>query len=93
MSVFKMIEEEAHLLLQELNQHIIHQSNKGNKINEKLQEILTALDKHVNPSAPAAPVVAPAPVDSAAVSAPAPVAEPVVEAAAVAALVTPTIGG
>jgi hypothetical protein len=89
MNVFKMIEDEAHLLLQELNQHIIHQSNKGNKINEKLQEIISALDKHVNP---AAPTVSTDPVPAPAVNTPAPAsvdAAPVVQAPVVVAT-TPT---
>ena len=78
MSIAKLMEDEAHLLLQELQQHVINQVSKGNKINQRLQEILVHLESHVNPTP--APVVDATPV----------VSEPVVEAP-VAAVVEPTI--
>ena len=78
MSIAKLMEDEAHLLLQELQQHVINQMSKGNKINQRLQEILVHLEAHVNPTP--APVVDATPV----------VSEPVVEAP-VAAVVEPTI--
>jgi len=66
MSLLKKLEDEAHLLLQELQQHVINQVSRGNKVNEKLQELINHLESHVNPtpvdSVPA-PVVA-APVDT-----------------------------
>ena len=68
MSIAKLMEDEAHLLLQELQQHVINQVSKGNKINQRLQEILVHLESHVNPTP--APVVDATPV----------VSEPVVEA-------------
>ena len=60
MSIAKLMEDEAHLLLQELQQHVINQVSKGNKINKRLQEILVHLESHVNPTT--APVVDTAPV-------------------------------
>ena len=60
MSIAKLMEDEAHLLLQELQQHVINQVSKGNKINQRLQEILVHLEAHVNPTP--APVVDAAPV-------------------------------
>ena len=68
MSIAKLMEDEAHLLFQELQQHVINQVSKGNKINPKIQEILIHLENHVNPNS--APVVDATPV----------VSEPVVEA-------------
>ena len=68
MSIAKLMEDEAHLLLQELQQHVINQVSKGNKINQRLQEILVHLEAHVNPTP--ASVVDATPV----------VSEPVVEA-------------
>ena len=63
MSLLKKLEDEAHLLLQELQQHVINQVSKGNKINPKLQELLNHLEDHVNPSvAEVAVDPAPAPV-------------------------------
>jgi hypothetical protein len=56
------MEDEAHLLLQELQQHVINQVSKGNKINQRLQEILVHLESHVNPTP--APVVDATPVVS-----------------------------
>jgi hypothetical protein len=56
------MEDEAHLLLQELQQHVINQVSKGNKINQRLQEILVHLEAHVNPTP--APVVDATPVVS-----------------------------
>ena len=50
MSIAKLMEDEAHLLLQELQQHVINQVSKGNKINQRLQEILVHLEAHVNPT-------------------------------------------
>ena len=58
MSIAKLMEDEAHLLLQELQQHVINQVSKGNKINQRLQEILVHLEAHVNNT----PVAAPAPM-------------------------------
>ena len=78
MSLLKHLEDEAHLLLQELQQHVINQVSKGNKVNEKLQELINHLESHVNPtsadstSVPATSVV----VDT-------PAAAPVVPAAVV----------
>jgi len=66
MSLLKKLEDEAHLLLQELQQHVINQVSRGNKINPKLQELLNHLEDHVNP--PVAEVAAdptPAPVEAA----------------------------
>jgi len=62
MSIAKLMEDEAHLLLQELQQHVINQVSKGNKINQRLQEILVHLEAHVNPTP--APVVDATPVVS-----------------------------
>ena len=62
MSIAKLMEDEAHLLLQELQQHVINQVSKGNKINQRLQEILVHLGAHVNPTP--APVVDATPVVS-----------------------------
>ena len=62
MSIAKLMEDEAHLLLQELQQHVINQVSKGNKINQRLQEILVHLESHVNPTP--APVVDATPVVS-----------------------------
>ena len=62
MSIAKLMEDEAHLLLQELQQHVINQVSKGNKINQRLQEILVHLEAHVNPTP--APVVYATPVVS-----------------------------
>ena len=76
MSLLKKLEDEAHLLLQELQQHVINQVSKGNKVNEKLQELINHLESHVNPTpvdsapAPVAPVVDDAPVSAPVVSAP-----------------------
>ena len=50
MSIAKLMEDEAHLLFQELQQHVINQMSKGNKINQRLQEILVHLEAHVNPT-------------------------------------------
>jgi len=74
MSLLKKLEDEAHLLLQELQQHVINQVSRGNKINPKLQELLNHLEDHVNP--PVAEVAAdptPAPVEAAPVVAATPV--------------------
>ena len=65
MNLAKLLEDEAHLLLQELREHVLHQVNKGNKANPKIEEILTHLQNHVNPTP--APVVDAAPVVSAVV--------------------------
>ena len=62
MSIAKLMEDEAHLLLQELQQHVINQVSKGNKINQRLQEILVHLEAHVNPTP--SPVVDATPVVS-----------------------------
>ena len=62
MSIAKLMEDEAHLLFQELQQHVINQMSKGNKINQRLQEILVHLEAHVNPTP--APVVDATPVVS-----------------------------
>ena len=68
MSLLKHLEDEAHLLLQELQQHVINQVSKGNKVNEKLQELINHLESHVNPTVaevavdPAAAPVVPAAV-------------------------------
>jgi hypothetical protein len=72
MKIFEKLEEHAHLLLQELRQHMLNQMGVGNKINEDLHDFVTHLESHVNPTpvdsapAPVAPVVdvtpAPAPV-------------------------------
>ena len=48
MNLAKLLEDEAHLLLQELREHVLHQVNKGNKVNETLHEILNHLHAHVN---------------------------------------------
>lgn len=50
MSIAKLMEDEAHLLFQELQQHVINQVSKGNKINPKIQEILGHLENHLNPT-------------------------------------------
>jgi len=74
MSLLKKLEDEAHLLLQELQQHAINQVSRGNKINPKLQELLNHLEDHVNP--PVAEVAAdpaPTPVEAAPVVAATPV--------------------
>ena len=52
MSLAKLLEEEAHLLLQELREHVLHQVNKGNKPNPKIEEILTHLETHVGVPSP-----------------------------------------
>jgi hypothetical protein len=52
MSLAKLLEEEAHLLLQELREHVLHQINKGNKPNPKIEEILTHLETHVGVPSP-----------------------------------------
>jgi hypothetical protein len=67
MSIAKLMEDEAHLLFQELQQHVINQVSKGNKINQRLQEILVHLEAHVNPTP--APVVDATPVVSQSVAA------------------------
>lgn len=78
MSLLKKLEDEAHLLLQELQQHAINQVSRGNKLNPVLQDILIHLDAHVN-TTPADS--APAPVAAAVVDTPAPA--PVVPVAVV----------
>jgi len=78
MSLLKKLEDEAHLLLQELQQHVINQVSRGNKINPKLQELLNHLEDHVNPT-PVTP--APTPVAATVVDTPAPT--PVVPVAVV----------
>ena len=78
MSLLKKLEDEAHLLLQELKERVGQQISVGNKIDPKLHELIHHLEAHVNPTP--APVVDATPV----------VSEPVVEAP-VAAVVEPTI--
>jgi hypothetical protein len=86
MSLLQKLEDEAHLLLQELNEHVKHQVAKGNKVNETLHEILNHLHAHVNPTsvdsapAPMAPVVDDAPVSAPVASTPVVEATVVVEA-------------
>lgn len=69
MSIAKLMEDEAHLLFQELQQHVINQVSKGNKINPKIQEILGHLEIHLG-------VPSPTPVEPVTLE----VAEPEVEA-------------
>ena len=87
MKIFEKLEEHAHLLLQELRQHMLNQMGVGNKINENLHDFVTHLETHVNSSVMETPpqvptmVVTPEPVETppqvpAVVETPAPVETP-----------------
>ena len=62
MSLLKKLEDEAHLLLQELKERVGQQISVGNKIDPKLHELIHHLEAHVNPTP--APVVDATPVVS-----------------------------
>ena len=62
MSLLKKLEDEAHLLLQELKERVGQQISVGNKIDPKLHELIQHLEAHVNPTP--APVVDATPVVS-----------------------------
>jgi hypothetical protein len=62
MSLLKKLEDEAHLLLQELKERVGQQISVGNKIDPKLHELIQHLEAHVNPIP--APVVDATPVVS-----------------------------
>ena len=58
MSIFEKFEKQADTLLQELKEHILHQTMKGNKIDPTFQDFVAHLEAHVTntPVAAAAPV-------------------------------------
>jgi len=58
MSIFDKLEMHASTLLQELREHILHQVNKGNRVDPTLHDFVTHLEAHVNNTT----VVAAAPV-------------------------------
>jgi hypothetical protein len=60
MSLLAKLEQEAHLLLQELRERVKQQMSVGNRIDPKLHEMIQRLEDHVNPTP--APVVVAAPV-------------------------------
>ena len=87
MSLLAKLEQEAHLLLQELKERVKQQMSVGNRIDPKLHEMIQRLEDHVNPIP--APVVVAAPV----VTEPVAVVEPTITTSVtpVAASAAPTI--
>ena len=87
MSLLAKLEQEAHLLLQELKERVKQQMSVGNRIDPKLHEMIQHLEDHVNPTP--APVVVAAPV----VTEPVAVVEPTITTSVtpVAASAAPTI--
>ena len=66
MSIFEKFEKQAGTLLQELKEHILHQTMKGNKVDPTFQDFVTHLEAHVNNTTvvTAAPVAVVEPVES-----------------------------